>query len=296
MLIDGIQGIGTRWWFRIYDGLETAEYYKDIIIKEIQHFEKDYSRFLLESKISLLNKNRQLFNPSLELIELLDIGKDSYSKTSGLFNPAIGHILENRGYGENYSFENKGQGEGVSSFDDLVLVSDQQILLVGEGNIDLGGYGKGFLIDKLARIFCKKLGLKQFLINGGGDIYAAGNKSHEIILEHPFAHGYELGRINLQNQALGCSSNRKRAWKDQKTGKEFGHIINPQNLESMSDFGSFVIAGDTLTADIVATVVCLLGDNEEKIGDLKRLIDFEFVVVKPDLTMVVSGGFPLFEK
>ncbi|MBC7472459.1 MAG: FAD:protein FMN transferase [candidate division SR1 bacterium] len=292
MLIDGVKGVGTYWWFQIYDGNESSEYYQNIIIQEIQRFERAYSRFLTDSQISLLNRHRELVNPSVELLELLAIGKEFYNKTLGLFNPAIGHILENRGYDTNYSFQNKGQLERVSSFDDLLYVDLHKVELSGQGNIDFGGYGKGYLVDKLAKIFCEKLDLNHFMINGGGDIYVAGDTSHEIILEHPFAPGYELGRIDLQNQALGCSSNRRRTWKDSKTGEEFGHILNPQNTDSKADFGSFVIAKDTLTADIMATVVCLLGDNQEKIYDLQKQINFEFVVVRLDLTMLVSDGFP----
>jgi FAD:protein FMN transferase len=292
MLIDGIEGIGTHWWFRIYDAIESIEFYRNIIDSEIQSFEKAYSRFLPNSQISILNKDRFLRSPSTEFLELLAIGKKFSTATQGLFNPAIGYILENRGYDRVYSFENKGQDEVIQNFDDLARLLPDKVELVGKGSVDLGGYGKGFLIDKLARIFREKLGLQNFLINGGGDIYAAGNMTHEIILEHPFAIGFELGRIKLQNQALGCSSNRKRGWKDQKTDQEFEHIINPQNLSTKSDFGSFVVAGDTLTADIMATVICLLGDNQEKIGELKKEIDSEFIVVKPDLTMMVSNGFP----
>lgn len=291
MLIDGIVGIGTHWWFQIYDGTKSIEYYRNIITHEIQRFELAYSRFLPNSQISLLNRDRELINPTVELLKLLAIGKDFHTKTLGLFNPAIGHILENRGYDADYSFENKEQVEQVPAFDDLVCADDNKIKLIGQGNVDFGGYGKGYLVDKMAKIFRDELGLNHFMINGGGDIYAAGDTLHEIILEHPFAHGYELGRINLQNQALGCSSNRRRTWKDSKIEEEFGHIIDPQNLNDKPDFGTFVIASDTLTSDIMATIVCLLGNNQEKIQELQKQISFEFVVVRPDLTMIVSNEF-----
>ena len=107
MLIDGIEIIGTNWWFRIYDGIETAGYYKKIINTELQKFEKAYSRFLSDSQVSLLNRDRFLLDPSPEFLDLLAIGKEFSIATQGLFNPAIGHILENRGYDEHYLFLNK---------------------------------------------------------------------------------------------------------------------------------------------------------------------------------------------
>jgi thiamine biosynthesis lipoprotein len=292
MLIDDIQGIGTHWWFEFPDAEKSIEYYRDQIRSQIQQFEHAYSRFLPDSQLSLLNRDRQLINPSPEMIELLVLGKEFYHKTQGYFNPAVGSILENRGYDASYSFEHQGKEEVLPFFDDFVSISPEKIQLNGQGNIDFGGYGKGYLIDKLALLFRETFGLKQFLINGGGDMSFSGQSRHEVILEHPFAQGYELGRIYLQNQSLGCSSNQKRAWRDTQTGEIHGHIINPTQLDKRVDFGAFVVASDTLTADIMATVVCILGDNIEKIKELQKAIQFEYVVVTPDQKMVVSKGFP----
>lgn len=292
MLIDDIQGIGTHWWFELQDAERSIEYYSDQIRSQIQQFEQAYSRFLPDSQVSLLNRGRQMVNPSPEMIELLVLGKEFYHKTQGYFNPAVGSILENRGYDASYSFEHQGKEEMLQSFDKFVTITPEKIQLNGQGSIDFGGYGKGYLIDKLATFFRETLESKQFLINGGGDMCASGDERYEVILEHPFAQGYELGRIYLQNQSLGCSSNQKRAWRDTQTGEIQGHIINPTQLDKRVDFGAFVVASDTLTADIMATVVCILGDNIEKINELQKAIQFEYVVVTPDQKMVVSKGFP----
>jgi FAD:protein FMN transferase len=292
MLIDDIQGIGTCWWFRIYDGVETVEYYKNIINREIQKFEKAYSRFLPDSQISTLNRNRFLVDPSTELLELLEIGKKFSIATQGLFNPAIGHILENRGYDASYTFLNKGVHEKVASFDEFVNLSSGQISLTGEGGIDLGGYGKGYLIDKIANMFREELGIHNFLINGGGDIYGGGDLHHEVILEHPFALGYELGRIQLKNQGLGCSSNLKRSWKVEQRGKPNGHIVNPNNLNALSNTGSFAIAESALIADIMATVFCLCEDDIVALEYVKQLVKCEFISVFENMTMYKSQYFP----
>jgi FAD:protein FMN transferase len=291
MLIDNIQGIGTHWWFELDDATEKAQFYVEFIQRVICDFEQAYSRFLPDSWVSRLNRDRSLTDPSEELLHILAIGKEFYQMTDGVFNPSLGGILENRGYDADYSFENKAQGEQVVSFDELVQISPDKIELIGPGNIDFGGFGKGFLIDKLVRKLREELGLQSFLINGGGDIYAAGEEVREIILENPFQPGYELLRINLKNQALGCSSNQKRAWRDTKTGEVQGHIIDPKNLEKNVEFGSFVVSDNALTADVMATVVCILGDEIGKIEKLQRVVDFEFMVVDERQEMVRSDRF-----
>jgi FAD:protein FMN transferase len=286
MLISDIQGLGTHWWFQIYDGNESAEFYKNFISKEIARFESAYSRFLPDSQISHLNRDRLLVNPGYELLELLNIGKDFYTKTQGVFNPGIGGILENRGYDASYSFQNKGQGEVVPDFDKLVKIHKDKIELIGEGNIDLGGYGKGFLIDQLTKMFRAELGIQNFLINGGGDIYAAGEMDHEVILEHPFAPGYELGRIRLRNQGLGCSSNQKRVWKNPKTGEKYRHIIHPKKLQSRLDIGSFVVAENSIIADMMGTVVCLISRDNTMLDKIQSIVKFEYISVFDNNTLL----------
>ena len=292
MLIDDIQGIGTHWWFELHNTTNTSEYYRNIICDEINKFEKSYSRFLPDSLVSQLNKQQILANPPTELIALLTICSQYYGLTNGSFNPALGEILENRGYDIEYSFEHKSKPETLVNFDDLVILNDSEIRLNGSGNIDLGGLGKGFLIDKLADIFCHELDLNSFLINGGGDIYVSSDYQKEVILEHPFTPGYTMGSIDLQGQSLGCSSNQKRNWKTKNTGETFGHIIDPWDINKYINLASFVVADTAVVADIVATVLCIIGDDTSKIQKLLQNITFEYAIVSPNNDLIISSGFP----
>lgn len=51
-------------------------------------------------------------------------------------------------------------------------------------SIDLGGLGKGWLIDKLSDLL-RNEGYKEFLINGGGDMYVSSTEKQECYIEHP---------------------------------------------------------------------------------------------------------------
>ena len=292
MLIDDIQGIGTRWWFELHNTTNTSEYYRNIICDEINKFEQSYSRFLPDSFISKLNIEREFQTPTHELVELLLIAKDYNLKTSGYFHPALGQVLENHGYDEQYSFEAKYIAKETANFANLITLGDDKVTLNGSGNIDFGGFGKGYLIDKLTNIFRHDLDVNMFVINGGGDIYVSDLHSKEITLEHPFVTGYEMGNIFLKNQALGCSSNQKRNWKTKNTGETFGHIIDPWDISKYINLASFVVADTALVADIVATVLCIIGDDTSKIQKLQQNIAFEYAIVNPNNDLIVSKYFP----
>lgn len=288
--IDKIEGLGTYWWFEFFDEITDFEEVENEILNELQTFEKTYSRFLENSQISTLNSQRYLQNPSQELIKLIQIGLDFYHKTDGYFNPILGGVLESLGYDKEYSFAPKNQAkiadgdfakdlfQQVSDPKDFVVFESGKISFEGRGNWDLGGCGKGFLIDKLGAILEYKFGIKNFLINGGGDILVRGNLPQEIILEDPFNPGYELTKITLQNSALGASSTQKRNWKDVNSGQIFSHILDPKKMQSVANVASFVIAKNALEADVLATLVCVSKDNPDLISTLKNQFDFEYLV------------------
>lgn len=154
--IDKIEGLGTYWWFEFFEEIGDFKMVKYRILSELQVFEKNYSRFLENSQISILNKQRFLPNPSQELIELIKIGLQFYHQTDGYFNPILGGILENLGYDKNYSFEIKNPKnqnsadfesslfQQISKPDDFVVFESGKISFEGRGNWDLGATGKGF--------------------------------------------------------------------------------------------------------------------------------------------------------
>jgi thiamine biosynthesis lipoprotein len=292
--IDQIPALGTFWWFEFFDEIsnDLALELKQSIVQEMESFEADFSRFRADSMLSKLNRERILENPSPEFIELLQIAQEFYQATNGYFNSSLGHILENRGYDSSYSFTNHNQSEEIPDFTTFCQFSDKEIKLIGEGKLDFGGFGKGFLIDKLAKNFESKYGIKHLLINGGGDILLKNANPEELILENAFNPGFMIGKIMLQNQALAVSSNQKRRWKDTKTQQEYAHILNPQKLDELVQTSAFVVAKTALISDICATMICLFADKPEQIQALQEKYRFEYAILNSDQKLQTSTGFP----
>jgi len=176
----------------------------------------------------------------------------------------VGHILEARGYDAAYSLVDKGSAnlQPGNPLTDLIISEDK--IELRYGNIDIGGYGKGWLIDRLAEQLKDQFGLEQFLINGGGDIYATheNNRSVDILLEDPQNPGTIIGNTKIKNQGFAASSPHKRAWpksprSDLGDFENSNHIVSNQKVKDVI----YLIADSAVEADVFATTLLQVDDE-----------------------------------
>lgn len=288
-ILDGHEALGTKWWIEIFDkklATRPTEI-KSEIIAGISDFEDKYSRFKPDSILSQLNISRSLKFPPNDLVKMLTLSQDLHEDTKGLFNCLVGITLESLGYGTPAT---KGSNDTQIIAPELTISAKKIILHNKNGNIDLGGIGKGYLIDKLAQLL-KDLGAKYFIINGGGDIYATSKEDEpiELAIEHPQDNSKYIATIQLRNQSLCSSSSMKRQWKD-SAGKLQSHIINPiTNSSHQSNWLSSHVLHNTATiADVMATIALLA--SPELIEKLANKYEFEFLLTTEN-RVVKSAGF-----
>ena len=273
-----LQALGTKWWIEIFDdkdaqNLEATFGRLEVFIRT---FENNYSRFKPDSQISILNRERILYNPSEECLALLTYGKSLYLRSHQTFNLLSAHLQEARGYDTTYSFTPKTGSEDkmtCSPILDLIIEKDKITLTCG--SIDPGGFGKGYLIDLVADEL-KKMGIEYFLINGGGDLYATSNIGLpiEVYLEHPTEEGRYIESTHIQDQGFAASSPFKRQW--HHDGKTYTHIIS--NTEVLP-LASFVKATTARDADSFGTISLML--DEPTLLELQKTENLEFARFNP---------------
>jgi thiamine biosynthesis lipoprotein len=256
--IGPIEKLGTQWWFEFFDVPEDRlEYIRSSIIDIMGEFESRYSRFYSDSWLSQLNQHRQFVNPDPEFIELCKIALTAYERTDGVFNVAVGHTLENRGYDAQYSFVKVNKDENaIVDLPNILDINENSITLHGEAKLDFGGFGKGFMIDILAHMLQSELGIESFVINGGGDMYAtrdAQGNPIEVALRHPIEHEKQIGIAKLRYQAFAASSPHLRSWRDEQ-GRTQHHLVGEKDEQARS---SFVITTTATWADIYATALAI---------------------------------------
>lgn len=282
------EAIGTHWFIETYDEIDPNDFeiLKEKVIACCRDFEHKYSRFKDESILSKLNREKLLQNPSVEFLDLITLGNDAKMITDGHFDITVATVLENLGYDKDYSFKEKNQ-----KVEKDLEFSSKEIKLSKNSKIDLGGVGKGFLIDKVSDLL-KEEGVKYFFINAGGDIFATSNydKPIEFVLENPFDTTEMIGTIEIMNKSIASSSSNRRRWKDKKTGKENHHLIDMKDEKNIDTVAGVYIEAPTATAADIASTCIFISPKE----DYKRISDFynaEFLVVFNDQSFIRSDKY-----
>lgn len=155
--------------------------------------------------------------------------------SEGLFNPAIGNLVRLWGFHSD-TFEPRLPDPAAVAklvqanprMSDLRL---EGLSLVGTNpavRIDLGGYAKGYALD-VAAAYLKSQGVKNALINIGGNILALGAKGGEpwkVGIQHPRRAG-ALAVLELHDgEAIGTSGDYQRFF--ELGGKRYCHLIDPR--------------------------------------------------------------------
>lgn len=190
-----------------------------------------------------------------------------YSRfTNGAFDVTVFPLVElwkNAGkkgaLPEKYALETALNKVGYKN---LRLQPPDRVILAKKGmKIDLGAIVSGYACDELAGILDKG-GIKNFLIDTGGEIYCrgkeAGRKPWRIGIQDPQNKSKILMAINIRNKCISTSGNYEKFYLIGK--KRYSHIINPAiGYPEMEAISATVIAKTGAQADALSTALCVLG-------------------------------------
>lgn len=245
------------------EGDQGADQILDTALAMMRTFANRYSRFKKDNELYRFNQSEHMI-VSPELFALLSQTKQFYASTNALFDPSILAALEEEGY--------HGAGHSplpaqVPQFSELILDPESRTVSKPKGLcIDLGGIGKGYIVDQVATYLSRHF--DHFLIDAGGDIFVKGTNKKEgypywaIDVEHPISPHESAALLLLTDRAVATSGRNRRRW--QKQGQEKHHIIDPRTQKSASqDFLSVtVIAKSTTEADVLAKTLFIAGEQE----------------------------------
>jgi thiamine biosynthesis lipoprotein len=127
----------------------------------------------------------------------------------------------------------------------------------------------------------KEKGIDAAIVNAGGDIYCLGkkfNKPWKVGIQNPRDKNKLLADLELKDSAVTTSGDYQQFMESE--GKRYSHIINPKTGYPVDNgvISVTVLAKDTLTADIVATSIFLLG-KEKGIETFENYKGVEKIIV-----------------
>ncbi|NTV96669.1 MAG: FAD:protein FMN transferase [Thiobacillus sp.] len=170
-----------------------------------------------------------------EVIALLQDAAAWSARSDGLFNPAIGNLIGLWGF---HSDTFAARLPDPSKVATLVAAKPDMADLRFEGDrvasanpvvrLDLGGYAKGYALERAAGLL-KEHGVKNALINIGGNILALGQhgkRAWKVGIQHPRQSG-AIATLELHDgEAIGTSGDYQRYF--ELAGKRYCHLIDPR--------------------------------------------------------------------
>ena len=261
--------------FEVFIVHEDAQYAQQAAwgaFDELDNIEAEISRFVENSDISRINNltaNKPL-PVGLAAFECLQISARIYDETNGAFDVTVGHLLS-CWLSENKTARTPSEKElefaRQHTGTDLLKLNetDHTVELLtpplgGAGltspvQIDLGGMGKGYAVDKMAELL-RDWSIDTALIHAGYSSVLAfgcpsGTKGWPVTLSNPRNRKETLAFLNLRDRALSGSGLQK--------GR---HIIDPRTRQPVKGkLAAWASASTATTADALSTAFMVMSPD-----------------------------------
>ncbi len=188
------------------------------------------------------------FQADIEMVDLLKSATLLAERSDNLFNPAIGHLIRLWGFqSSDITPHGPSREEILRWVDANPRLSDLRYdgTMISSRNkavmIDLGGYAKGYALDRAARIL-RDAHVRAALVNVGGNILAIGQpgaRPWKVGIRDPRGEGTMAALALHDNEAIGTSGDYERYF--MKGGKRHPHIIDPRSGETIDLVASVTI-------------------------------------------------------
>lgn len=205
------------------------------------------------------------------IIPLIARSKTLYERSDGLFNPAIGGLLDLWGFQANEPPDGPlppqseidawvAQDPGM---DDLTLRDGVLHSTNPAVQLDFGAFAKGYAVD-IAIDHLREMGVQNAIVNAGGDLRAIGSKDGEpwrVGVRHPQGEGV-LAAITVQgDEAVFTSGNYERFRESE--GVRYPHILDPRTGMPVRGITSVTVLHDNgAEADAAATALVVAGEKD----------------------------------
>ncbi len=234
--------------------------------------------------------------------------------TDGYFEPTVMPLVNYWGFG--YTEKKKSitvdsqkikQLLALIGFDKIKRIVEPNGIRYEKSNskiqLDFSAIAKGYGVDIVGKEL-EKYGIKNYLIDIGGEILAHGMKPEEKKWTLGIAKPLEDANLTdivqkktLFNQAMASSGNYRNFY--ESNGNKYSHTINPKTgyTERSNLLSTSIIASNCMTADAYATACMVMGLEKSKkmINNIEGL-EAAFIINKDgNLAFEYSNGWFIIE-
>ncbi len=258
------------------------------------------------SVISKVNRNEEIVLDDI-FIDNFNIAQEAAKLSDGYFDPTISPIVAAWG------FSNK-HGDSITPqlIDSLKQLVDYRKVRIENGKVikenpsiqlDFNAIAQGYTSDMIAS-FLESRGVKDFLVDTGGEIMARGSKPNGqpwiVGIEKP-ADNWDSEqvvqtRIALRDKGLVTSGSTRKYV--ERNGKRYSHCINPKTGYPVEHqlLSATVLAENSVWADALASI-CMVMGLEKSLEIINALDGVEayyiFANEKNELETYTTEGFKM---
>ena len=238
------------------------------VSNEAFRIEQKFSRYRADNVVHAINNaDGAAVEVDAETADLLDYAARCHEQSSGLFDVTSGVLRRVWKFDGSDRLPEPAAVAGVLALVGWQKVSWQRprLKLLPGMEIDFGGIGKEYAVDRAARLGAEAGGVA-ILVNFGGDIYATGPRRDgtpwNVAIENPSLDSI-LPPFTLAQGGVATSGDARRYLI--KDGVRYGHILDPRSGWPVKDAPRSVttVAASCSAAGLLSTLAILQGKGAE---------------------------------
>jgi FAD:protein FMN transferase len=255
----------------LHQDLDKARDLFRLVESEIRRLEAIFSLYKEDSELVRLNREGELFAPSLEMVELLSLSKQVHTQTNGAFDPTVQPLWDH--YARWATGANTVETEDFTSALERVnlesvVISPAEIRFLLPGMaMTLNGIAQGFITDRVAALLsahgCSDVVVDLGEISAKGSAQIADGLNSDgwpVTLRPDAQRPNAQAKVTLANRAVASSAKSGTTF-DQ--GGRNSHILDPRTGMPVENevVAASVIARTAAIADGLSTAALVLGEN-----------------------------------
>lgn len=266
------QAMGTTYTIAAYgDDPQNLEAILDAAFEEVRRVDELLSNYKPSSELSQLNqlaaKGPQLVSP--ELFDLLSLCLRYSRESEGTFDITVGPLMKvwgfYRGQGKLPTKREIRESLDKVGYENIVLDPDRRTVAFRKPGVELdpGGVGKGYAVDRLARKI-RGYNVKAALISAStSSIYAIGAPPGEprgwkVSLRDPRNPERAVETVYLKDQSMSTSGSYEKFFR--VDGVVYSHIMDPRTgMPARGTLSVSILSPSTLDSEIWAKPYFILG-------------------------------------
>jgi FAD:protein FMN transferase len=243
-----------------YDAAQAA-------LTELRRVEQRLSLFDDTSELCELNRRagRASLTADADLSTVLAAALRFQAVSGGAFNPAIEPLMRAWGFHRPRTTEPSAteiaEARQAARAARIEIDGPTLALLSGETQLDLGGIGVGYGLDRMASVL-RRMGIERAFLDVSGDCLALGAPPDEagwrVDIADPRRPGQSAATTRLRDMALATSSNTVSVVRYGRAVR--GHVINPDTgwpADALTQVS--VVARTGIEADALSTAMLVVG-------------------------------------